>query len=66
VSRHLAVLTSVGLIKSTRNGQQLVYSLSTSVLVDIIAELADLARVSARPPEATRPKPRIKARVRAG
>lgn len=74
VSRHLAVLSAAGLIKGTRKGQQVVYSLSTSVLVDIVTELADMARVSAPRPEGgqvaaslgkpQRTKPRIKARVR--
>jgi ArsR family transcriptional regulator len=45
VSRHLAVLNSAGLVKATRRGQQLVYSLTTSVLVDIVTELADMTRL---------------------
>jgi ArsR family transcriptional regulator, repressor of sdpIR and other operons len=46
VSRHLGVLSSAGLVRATRRGQQLVYSLSTSVLADIVTELADMARVN--------------------
>jgi ArsR family transcriptional regulator len=46
VSRHLSVLTSAGLVQATRRGQQLVYSLTTSVLVDIVTELADMARLN--------------------
>jgi ArsR family transcriptional regulator len=46
VSRHLGVLTSAGLVKATRHGQQLVYALTTSVLVDIVTELADMARLN--------------------
>jgi ArsR family transcriptional regulator len=46
VSRHLGVLASAGLVTSTRRGQQLVYSLTTSVLADIVTELADMARVN--------------------
>jgi ArsR family transcriptional regulator, repressor of sdpIR and other operons len=42
VSRHLGILAGAGLIESTRRGKQLVYSLTTSVLVDIVAELADM------------------------
>ena len=45
VSRHLAVLNSAGLVQATRRGQQLVYSLTTSVLADIVTELADMTRL---------------------
>ena len=45
VSRHLGVLTNAGLVRSERNGQQLVYQLTTSVLMDIVTELAELTRV---------------------
>lgn len=48
VSRHLGVLASAGLVQATRRGQQLVYSLTTSVLVDIVTELADLTRLKSR------------------
>jgi ArsR family transcriptional regulator len=53
VSRHLSVLASAGLVQATRHGQQLVYSLTTSVLADIVAELADMARIK-QPPAAPR------------
>jgi DNA-binding transcriptional ArsR family regulator len=46
VSRHLAILSSAGLVRSTRHGQQLIYSLTTSVLADIVTELADMAGVN--------------------
>ncbi|MGH3003661.1 MAG: autorepressor SdpR family transcription factor [Gaiellaceae bacterium] len=46
VSRHLSVLSSAGLVRVTRHGQLLVYSLTTSVLADIVTELADIARVN--------------------
>jgi DNA-binding transcriptional ArsR family regulator len=46
ISRHLAVLTSAGLVQATRHSQQLVYSLTTSGLVDIVTELAGMARVN--------------------
>lgn len=46
VSRHLSVLSSAGLVRATRHGQQLVYSLTTSVLADIVTELADMARIN--------------------
>jgi ArsR family transcriptional regulator len=46
VSRHLAVLTAAELAQAERRGQQLVYSLTTSVLVDIATELADMAGIN--------------------
>lgn len=46
VSRHLSVLASAGLVEATRHGQQLVYSLSTSVLADIVTELVDMTRLN--------------------
>lgn len=45
VSRHLGVLAAAGLVTATRRGQQVVYSLEPSLLVDIATELAALARV---------------------
>jgi ArsR family transcriptional regulator len=58
VSRHLAVLSSAGLVQATRHGQQLVYSLTTSVLVDIVAELADMTRLNQPRPAAVTRKTR--------
>ena len=49
VSRHLGVLTSAGLIESRRQGQQIIYSLTTSVLADIVTELADMGRLHEAP-----------------
>jgi ArsR family transcriptional regulator, repressor of sdpIR and other operons len=52
VSRHLRVLEEAGLVRSTRRGGNIIYSLQTSVLQDIVAELADLTglgRDSAEP-----------------
>lgn len=46
VSRHLSVLTAAGLVRATRQGQQLIYSLATSVLMDIATELADMSRLN--------------------
>jgi ArsR family transcriptional regulator len=57
VSRHLSVLASAGLVQATRHGQQLVYSLTTSVLADIVTELADMARIK-QPPAAPRHRKR--------
>jgi len=45
VSRHLGVMTNAGLVRHQKNGQQVIYELTTSVLVDIVTELADLTRV---------------------
>jgi DNA-binding transcriptional ArsR family regulator len=53
VSRHLGVLTSAGLVKARRQGQQVIYSLTTSVLADIATELADMARLHDSPGKAT-------------
>jgi ArsR family transcriptional regulator, arsenate/arsenite/antimonite-responsive transcriptional repressor len=68
VSRHLSVLTSAGLVQATRRGQQLVYSLTTSVLVDILTELADIARINQPPPHTSsadrRPAVRVQPKVR--
>lgn len=55
VSRHLGVLSGAGLVRATRNGQQLVYSLTTSVLADIVTELAEMARIN-QEPAAARPR----------
>jgi ArsR family transcriptional regulator len=43
VSRHLGLLSTAGLVSAERHGQQIVYSLTTSVLADIVTELAELA-----------------------
>jgi ArsR family transcriptional regulator len=49
VSRHLGVLTGAGLVRHERRGQQVIYELTTSVLLDIATELAELARVGSSP-----------------
>jgi ArsR family transcriptional regulator, arsenate/arsenite/antimonite-responsive transcriptional repressor len=54
VSRHLSVLSSAGLVRATRHGQQLVYSLTTSVLADLVTELADMVRINEPQSRATR------------
>lgn len=53
VSRHLGVLTSAGLIEARRQGQQVIYSLTTSVLADIVTELADMGRLHESPGKPT-------------
>ena len=56
VSRHLSVLTAAGLVRATRHGQQVVYSLTTTVLFDIVTELADMGRLNdPTAPRRTRP-----------
>jgi ArsR family transcriptional regulator len=45
VSRHLRVLEQAGLVESRRSGGNIIYSLRTSVLQDIVTELADLTRI---------------------
>lgn len=49
VSRHLRVLLEAGLVTSTRRGGSIVYSLQTSVLQDIVAELAEISKVGGTP-----------------
>jgi DNA-binding transcriptional ArsR family regulator len=61
VSRHLRVLEGAGLVSSRRRGGNIIYSLQTSVLQDIVSELADMAgvgRQSAGRTEATPSQPR--------
>jgi ArsR family transcriptional regulator len=52
VSRHLRVLEAAGLVESRRSGGNIIYGLRTSVLQDIVAELADLTRVGRSEPDA--------------
>lgn len=52
VSRHLGVLASAGLVEGRRQGQQVIYSLTTSVLADIVTELADMGRLNDSPGKA--------------
>jgi DNA-binding transcriptional ArsR family regulator len=42
MSHHFAVLKDAGLIRSRRDGQQIVYSLDTTVVEDVLARLWDL------------------------
>jgi ArsR family transcriptional regulator, repressor of sdpIR and other operons len=48
LSHHFNVLKAAGLVRCERRGQNLVYSLNTSVLEDAAAMLADLFGVRAR------------------
>jgi ArsR family transcriptional regulator, arsenate/arsenite/antimonite-responsive transcriptional repressor len=54
ISRDLTVLSTAGLVQATRRGQQLFYSLTTSVLADIVTELADMARINQQQPRPAR------------
>ena len=51
VSRHLRVLEEAGLVRSKRRGGNIIYSLQTSMLQDIVAELADLTGLGRDSPE---------------
>ena len=42
VSHHLAVLKEAGLVKSERNGRNLIYSLETTVFQEFIQEMMSL------------------------
>jgi DNA-binding transcriptional ArsR family regulator len=42
LSHHFAVLKDAGLVRSRREGQQIVYSLDTTVVEDVVARLWDL------------------------
>jgi ArsR family transcriptional regulator len=54
VSRHLGVLANSGLVSSSRQGQQVIYCLATSVLADIVTELAEMAKVNRTKPSTAR------------
>jgi DNA-binding transcriptional ArsR family regulator len=61
VSRHLKVLEGAGLVSSRRRGGNIIYSLQTSVLEDIVTEIADMAGIG-RPPTAARAASRVRRR----
>lgn len=42
MSHHFAVLKEAGLVKSRRDGQQIIYSLNTTVVEDVAGVLLDL------------------------
>lgn len=43
ISRHLAVLRAAGLVSARREGQNVVYSLDTTVVQDVVRALLDLS-----------------------
>jgi DNA-binding transcriptional ArsR family regulator len=59
MSHHFAVLKEAGLIRSRREGQQIYYSLDTTVLQDVLARIWDLlgAPPSAPQPDAPEQEP---------
>ncbi len=56
VSRHLALLANAGLVRHERKGQHVIYELSTTVLLDIVPELAELARIGGGTPDGEPPE----------
>jgi ArsR family transcriptional regulator len=48
VSRHLGVLRDAGLILSTRDGQNIVYELNTTVFDDLVNHLMEWTRPNGR------------------
>jgi DNA-binding transcriptional ArsR family regulator len=61
VSRHLRVLETSGLVESDRRRGHVIYDLRTSVLQDIVTELAELTRIghpAIAESRRTRPRPR--------
>jgi DNA-binding transcriptional ArsR family regulator len=52
VSRHLKVLEGAGLVSSVRRGGSIIHALQTSVLEDLVTEIADMAWVG-RPSRST-------------
>lgn len=48
ISRHLGVLRGAGLVGAERSGQNVVYSLETTVFQDVIRALLDLAPSAVR------------------
>jgi DNA-binding transcriptional ArsR family regulator len=51
VSHHFAVLKEAGLIRSRREGQQIIYALNTTIVEDVASRLLDLLGGRAEPGE---------------
>ena len=49
VSHHLAVLKDAGLVKSERNGRNLIYSLETTVFQEFLQEMMELLGTGREP-----------------
>ncbi|MGE3822162.1 MAG: autorepressor SdpR family transcription factor [Isosphaeraceae bacterium] len=56
MSHHFAVLKEVGLVRSRRDGQQIIYALNTTVLEDVLTRLYDLFGVG-MPRDGGKPEP---------
>lgn len=54
ISRHLAILRGAGLVSARREGQNVIYSLDTTVVQDVIRALFDLGK---NPRKTARRKP---------
>ena len=48
ISRHLAVLRAAGLVSALRQGQNVVYSLDTTVVQDVVRTLLDFGGSKAK------------------
>lgn len=57
MSHHFAVLKGAGLVRSRREGQQIVYALDTTVVQDVMARLWSLLGPPAAPPDGQEPPP---------
>lgn len=49
ISHHLNVLKQAGLVQDERRGQQIIYSLDTTVFQDVLAWIFEVARRSDQP-----------------
>jgi DNA-binding transcriptional ArsR family regulator len=56
MSHHFAVLKEAGLIRSRREGQQIFYSLDTTVIQDVMARMWDLFGPRHAPPDGQEPE----------
>lgn len=54
VSRHLGLLRDAGLVLAERDGQQMVYSLNTTVLQDVVDHLLEFVHPGTVPPTNSR------------
>jgi ArsR family transcriptional regulator, arsenate/arsenite/antimonite-responsive transcriptional repressor len=54
ISHHLNVLKNAELVRATRNGQNIMYSLNTTVAHELIQQLMQLFRVGEHPAEASK------------
>lgn len=45
ISHHLSILKTAGLVEAERDGQNIVYSLNTTVMHDFMGEMMDFFRV---------------------